>query len=67
MMENKDKLWNSVGRQLKEECCGCSACMIVCNKNAIKMKKDEMGFYYPYVDTDECVGCGACIKVCPLK
>lgn len=66
-MENKDKLLNSVGMQLKEECCGCSACMLVCVKSAIEMKKDEMGFYYPYVVSDKCIGCGACIKVCPLK
>ena len=34
----------------KSNCCGCSACVEVCPKSAIKMQEDEEGFFYPTVD-----------------
>lgn len=51
----------------KSRCCGCSACMSVCPKNAIEMKEDSEGFLYPEVDKDKCIDCGLCEKVCPIK
>lgn len=51
----------------KEECCGCEACMNICNQRAITMITDEEGFDYPYIDTDKCVKCTMCLKVCPIK
>lgn len=50
----------------KKDCCGCTACMAICPKQAISMKEDEEGFLYPYVDTTLCNDCGACNKVCPI-
>jgi ferredoxin len=52
---------------LKEECCGCTACYAICPKNAISMVEDEEGFEYPQVDENKCVGCCLCLKVCPFK
>lgn len=51
----------------KEECCGCSACMNVCSKNAIHMETDEKGYLYPAINENECINCGLCEKVCPLR
>lgn len=48
----------------KYECSGCSACVSICAKSAIKMHPDKLGFLYPEVDTDLCVDCGMCEKVC---
>lgn len=49
----------------KEKCCGCSACMAICGRNAISMEYDDQGFLYPVVNMDNCVDCGQCVKVCP--
>lgn len=51
----------------KSECCACGACMNVCTKNAISMKEDECGFFYPSVDSERCVGCNMCRKVCAFQ
>ena len=50
----------------KDKCCGCTACLNICPKNAIVMKEDEEGFKYPQIDLSLCVNCGTCEKVCPL-
>lgn len=51
----------------KEECCGCTACYAICQKEAISMVEDEEGFEYPQIDESKCVRCYQCIKVCPIK
>lgn len=51
-------------KQQKKDCCGCSACMHICPKSAIKMSVDQEGFAYPEIDKDLCVSCGLCEKVC---
>ena len=51
----------------KEECCGCTACVAICPKQAINMIEDSEGFYYPSIDKKLCVCCYQCIKVCPIK
>ena len=53
--------------EIKEECCGCSACYAACPKNAISMVVDEDGFDYPHINEDKCIGCHICLKVCPFK
>lgn len=49
----------------KSECSGCTACMNICPKDAIKMSYDEEGFLYPTIDKEKCIDCGACYKICP--
>lgn len=51
----------------KRNCAGCTACAVVCAKNAISMVVDEQGFNYPFVDMQKCVNCGLCDKVCPFN
>lgn len=49
---------------LPDKCCGCSACKIVCPKNAISISINNDGFYSANVDEDNCVNCGLCCEVC---
>lgn len=49
----------------KSKCCGCCACVDVCAHQAISLKTDIEGFWYPVVDETKCVDCGLCNKVCP--
>ncbi|KAJ49019.1 formate hydrogenlyase subunit 6/NADH:ubiquinone oxidoreductase subunit I [Clostridium tetanomorphum] len=51
----------------KYDCCGCSACKMVCSNEAIKMLYDNEGFLYPKVNNNKCVGCNSCIAICPIK
>lgn len=50
----------------KKDCCGCTACMSACPKNAITMHPDEEGFLYPEIDESRCIQCHICERVCPL-
>lgn len=50
----------------KKDCCGCSACVESCPKNAIVMKADREGFLYPEIDKNLCIDCKICKKVCPM-
>ena len=49
----------------EEKCTGCMTCVMSCPVHAIKRKEDEMGFWYPEINTDKCIKCGKCISVCP--
>lgn len=48
----------------KGNCCGCTACLSICPKNAIKMSQDGRGFFYPEIDETKCTHCGLCKNVC---
>lgn len=50
-----------------EKCCGCGACVSVCQKNAISMKPDALGFLYSAVDAEKCAECALCEKICPVN
>lgn len=50
----------------KSDCCGCTACISVCQHNAVTMEKDEEGFLYPHFNQTKCINCGLCEKVCPI-
>ena len=43
-----------------EDCCGCSACLSICNHNAIVFKEDVEGFKYPMIEEGKCINCGLC-------
>ena len=47
------------------KCTGCCACYNACKKNAITLKINSKGFYFPAIDEVKCVNCGLCKKVCP--
>lgn len=49
----------------KSKCCGCCACVDVCTHQAITLKTDIEGFWYPVVNKDKCIECGLCDKICP--
>ena len=51
----------------KELCCGCSACLAKCPRDAIAMIEDEEGFSYPLIDEKRCISCYLCVSVCPIK
>lgn len=57
----------------KEECCGCSACMVACplakdgQVSAIKMVLDEEGFMYPVINSERCIRCQKCVQICPCN
>ncbi|MBQ7122254.1 MAG: Coenzyme F420 hydrogenase/dehydrogenase, beta subunit C-terminal domain [Clostridia bacterium] len=49
------------------DCCACGACLCACPKEAIKIEKNENGFYYPYINEESCIRCGKCRTVCPVN
>lgn len=49
-----------------KDCCGCTACASICTHNAISMKSDDLGFFYPYIDSSKCIECGLCKTCCPI-
>lgn len=50
-----------------KKCCGCTACMSICPKQAISMKPDVLGFLYPKVNLEICVDCGLCERICSFS
>ncbi len=48
------------------ECCGCSACVLVCPEKAIEMGFNKYGFYSAFINNELCIECGKCKKVCPI-
>jgi coenzyme F420-reducing hydrogenase beta subunit len=50
----------------QSKCCGCTACMSICPKKAIKMIELDNGFKYPTIDKEKCIDCGMCKKTCPI-
>ena len=48
----------------KITCNGCTACALVCPKNAIEMVEDDEGFVYPRILEEKCIKCGKCLNTC---
>ena len=42
---------------VKEDCCGCGACLQRCPRHCIFFKEDKEGFLYPLVDESNCIDC----------
>ncbi len=59
-------MYNNIYDLEKEKCTGCSACLSVCNFNAIKAGCSEEGFMIPVIDETKCTSCGACSAKCPV-
>ena len=57
---------NNIENNILERCFGCGLCVKSCHKDAISMKKNALGFWYPSVN-DKCVNCGVCLKICPAS
>ncbi|WP_125152417.1 coenzyme F420 hydrogenase/dehydrogenase beta subunit N-terminal domain-containing protein [Clostridium rectalis] len=49
-----------------DKCTGCFGCYNVCDFNAIEMKLDKLGFYYPKIYKSKCTNCNKCYNVCPI-
>ena len=50
------------------KCTGCSACMNICPKGAIRIVEKSVGGYiYPVIDPSLCINCGLCEKTCPAN
>lgn len=45
-------------------CSGCQLCRMECPKDAIGIKRDELGFYFPEINEDLCIHCQRCENVC---
>ena len=45
-------------------CTGCGACVSVCSKQALSLRSNREGFYYPELNVKSCVDCKLCEKVC---
>lgn len=65
-MKKRDKVLPILYKD-KKDCCGCTACYIVCPNRAISMVDDKKGFKYPKINEKKCIRCQQCIKVCPIK
>lgn len=54
----------SILAESPRSCTGCTACMVVCPKDAISIVLNRDGFYSASVDNEKCVDCGLCQAVC---
>ena len=52
--------------EITNTCCGCGSCSLVCNNNAITIKKIN-GFFQATVSPEKCIKCGICKKVCSFN
>lgn len=52
--------------RINNKCTGCNLCAFICPKNAINIRVDKNGFWYPSIKEDFCSDCGLCLKMCPV-
>lgn len=51
----------------KSQCTGCTACVNMCPRHCIQMKKDKAGFLFPeIIEQSVCIDCGTCEQLCPV-
>lgn len=53
--------------RIPKECNGCTACVNICPRKCITMKRSEEGFLYPTIEESKCIQCGLCQKVCSIS
>ncbi len=63
-MKTKDK--DKIELCDREKCTACLACLEVCPKHCVSVKKDAYGNDTPFINREECVDCGKCQEVCPV-
>lgn len=51
----------------QSQCCGCTACQMICPARCITMRPDAEGFLYPEIDPERCLRCHRCHAVCPIQ
>ena len=49
----------------EKDCTACQVCKYVCPTQAITIRENEKGFFYPVINQEKCVGCYKCQKKCP--
>lgn len=49
------------------QCYGCQACVQICPSNAISLKTNSEGFWYPQIDPKVCSECNLCTSACPAE
>ena len=50
--------------QIRNTCTGCGACVSACTNEALTLRYDDEGFYFPQLDEQRCVRCHLCEKAC---
>lgn len=53
--------------EFQSKCTGCYACENICTQNAIQLKLDGEGFFYPHVNDKLCIHCDQCSSACMLN
>lgn len=53
--------------ECKFNCTGCGLCVNICPQKAIKIIKNDKGFYQYRINKNKCTNCGACVKLCPAN
>nr|WP_243158731.1 Coenzyme F420 hydrogenase/dehydrogenase, beta subunit C-terminal domain [Clostridium perfringens] len=48
---------------MNNNCTGCGGCSNICPVSAIKIIRDENGFFSPNIN-NKCIKCGLCVEVC---
>ena len=61
-MINKEK---SIAGLDTKKCLSCRSCFLTCPKNAIEMRENREGFFYPIIN-EKCINCGLCVTHCPI-
>ena len=56
----------AIDKVIINKCCtGCGACVSICPKEAVSIKKSNMGRLSAYIEQTKCIECNLCSRVCP--